>query len=305
MAVKIAPNIRKELKAAGILSNRDMEHFSIRVITGNGVLDAQKMAVLTEVARRYGDGSIAMTARMTLELGGFHYEDLDAARKMIEEAGMETGGTGKKVRPVVACKGTVCVFGLIDTQALGTEIHKRFYEGYRDVTLPHKFKIAVGGCPNNCVKPDLNDVGIIGQRKPKLNEEKCHQCKKCVVEMECPMGAAVVGENGRPVYNEEICNNCGRCIRKCPFGAPEETMSGYKVVIGGRWGKSIRIGSPLHQIFTKEEALDMVEKAILLFKEKGLPGERFSTTIERLGLDNVEKELMGTELLERKAEILG
>ena len=109
----------------------------------------------------------------------------------------------------------------------------------------------------------------------------------------------------QPVYNEEICNNCGRCIRKCPFGAPEETMSGYKVVIGGRWGKSIRIGSPLHQIFTKEEALDMVEKAILLFKEKGLPGERFSTTIERLGLDNVEKELMGNELLERKAEILG
>ena len=34
--------------------------------------------------------------------------------------------------------------------------------------LPHKFKIAVGGCPNNCVKPDLNDLGIIGQRVPAL-----------------------------------------------------------------------------------------------------------------------------------------
>ena len=32
----------------------------------------------------------------------------------------------------------------------------------------HKFKIAVGGCPNNCVKPDLNDLGIIGQMVPKL-----------------------------------------------------------------------------------------------------------------------------------------
>ena len=32
--------------------------------------------------------------------------------------------------------------------------------------LPHKFKIAVGGCPNNCVKPDLNDLGIVGQRVP-------------------------------------------------------------------------------------------------------------------------------------------
>ena len=35
------------------------------------------------------------------------------------------------------------------------EIHERFYHGYREVKLPHKFKIAVGGCPNNCVKPDL------------------------------------------------------------------------------------------------------------------------------------------------------
>lgn len=305
MAVKIAPNIRTELKAAGILSNRDMEHFSIRVITENGVLDAQKMAVLTQVARKYGNGSIAMTSRMTLELGGFHYEDLDAARKMIADGGMETGGTGKKVRPVVACKGTVCVFGLIDTQALGAEIHKRFYEGYRGVTLPHKFKIAVGGCPNNCVKPDLNDVGIIGQRLPKLNEEKCHHCKKCAMEMECPMKAVAVDETGTPRYNEEICNHCGRCIRKCPFGAGEEVLTGYKVVIGGRWGKSIRIGTPLNQVFTKEEALDMVEKALLLFKEKGLPGERFSTTIERLGFDNVEKELLGDGLLKRKAEILG
>lgn len=304
MAANITPEIRTALKGVGILSNRDMEHFSIRIITENGVLNAQQVAALTEVARRYGDGSIAMTARMTLELGGFRYENLASARELIEQAGLETGGTGKKVRPVVACKGTVCVFGLIDTQALGTEIHKRFYEGYQDVVLPHKFKIAVGGCPNNCVKPDLNDVGIIGQRIPKLNEEKCRQCKKCAVEVECPMSAAAVSENKMPVFDEEICNNCGRCITKCPFGAAEETMTGYKVVIGGRWGKSIRIGTPLNKVFTKEEALDVVEKAILLFKEKGIPGERFSTTIERLGPANVEKELIGNGLLERKAEIL-
>ena len=53
-----------------------------------------------------------------------------------------------------------------------------FYEGYREVALPHKFKIAVGGCPNNCVKPDLNDVGIIGQRIPNVNADVCKGCKK-------------------------------------------------------------------------------------------------------------------------------
>ena len=95
------------------------------------------------------------------------------------QAGLETGGTGSKVRPVVSCKGTTCQYGLIDTFALSEEIHERFYHGYRDVKLPHKFKIAVGGCPNNCVKPDLNDLGIIGQRVPQIDLEKCRGCKVC------------------------------------------------------------------------------------------------------------------------------
>ncbi|MFR4430429.1 MAG: hypothetical protein ACLT4D_14210 [Blautia faecis] len=82
--------------------------------------------------------------------------------------GFGNRGTGSKVRPVVSCKGTTCQYGLIDTFGLSEEIHERFYHGYSAVKLPHKFKIAVGGCPNNCVKPDLNDLGIIGQRVPMV-----------------------------------------------------------------------------------------------------------------------------------------
>ena len=32
--------------------------------------------------------------------------------------------------------------------------------------LPGKFKIGVGGCPNNCVKPNLNDIGVSGTVLP-------------------------------------------------------------------------------------------------------------------------------------------
>ena len=60
------------------------------------------------------------------------------------------------------------------------------------------------------------------------------------------------------------------------------------------------------RIFTdKEEALNVIEKAILLYREQGQPGERFANMIERIGFENVEQQLMGNELLERKAEILG
>ena len=39
--------------------------------------------------------------------------------------------------------------------------------------------------------------------------------------------------------------------------------------------------------------LDVVEKAILLFREQGMTGERFSQTIDRLGFENVEKTASG------------
>ena len=109
------------------------------------------------------------------------FDNIEPLREFLAQNGLETGGTGSKVRPVVSCKGTTCQYGLIDTFALSEEIHERFYHGYHDVKLPHKFKIAVGGCPNNCVKPDLNDLGIIGQRIPQVDLEKCRGCKEMCI----------------------------------------------------------------------------------------------------------------------------
>ena len=42
----------------------------------------------------------------------------------------------------MSCKGTTCQYGLLDSYAVSEEIYRRFYEGYREVALPHKFKIS-------------------------------------------------------------------------------------------------------------------------------------------------------------------
>lgn len=61
----------------------------------------------------------------------------------------------------------------------------------------------------------------------------------------------------------------------------------------------------MSKIFTdKEEALLVIEKALLLYREQGKTGERFAATIERIGFENVEKQLLSDEILERKQEIL-
>ena len=291
------------VKALGFLKDkRTPDKFNGRVITRNGKITAEEAKAIAQAAEQFGSGEVTMTSRLTMEIQGVPFENIEPLREYLSEAGLEMGGTDSKVRPVVSCKGTTCQYGLIDTFELSEEIHERFFHGYASVKLPHKFKIAVGGCPNNCVKPDLNDLGIIGQRVPQLDPEKCRGCKVCQVEKNCPIKVAGLKE-GRLVIDENECNHCGRCMGKCPFGALENYVNGCRIYIGGRWGKKVARGRYLDKVFTdKEEVLAIVEKAILLFREQGITGERFADTVERIGFEQVQKQLLADDLLERKQE---
>ena len=293
------------VKALGCLHNKGTDNFNIRVITRNGKVTAAEQMKIAEAAEKFGSGDVVMTTRLTMEIVGVPFEKIEELRAFLAEAGLETGGTGSKVRPVVACKGTTCQYGLLDSYALSEKIHERFYHGYASVKLPHKFKIAVGGCPNNCVKPNLNDFGIVGQRVPMVDLEKCRGCGRCQVSLACPVGASQVVD-GKLLVDPGKCNNCGRCIGKCPFGAVADGAYGYRVYIGGRWGKKVAKGRMLDKIFLNEEdVLSTLEKAILLFREQGKTGERFADTIDRIGFDNVQEQLLSDDILGRKEEIIG
>lgn len=301
----LKPEDIKRVKGMGFLHQKGTNKFNARVITRNGRITAEESQVIAEAAKLYGDGHMMMTTRLTIEVSGIDYHNIEAFREYLGKIGLETGGTGSKVRPVVSCKGTTCQYGLCDTYALSNEIHERFYKGYHDVSLPHKFKIAVGGCPNNCVKPNLNDLGIVGARVLQFDVDKCRGCKKCQLESSCPIGAARLVDD-KLIIDAEACNNCGRCIGKCPFHCNDEGTYGYKVYIGGRWGKKVAHGQVLDKIFTSEqEVLEAVEKAILLFRSEGIQGERFADTINRIGFEKAQEMILGDELLARKAEILG
>lgn len=187
----IPPEEIKRVKGLGCLQDkRYPDRFNVRVITRNGKITAEEQRVIAEAAERYGSGEVTMTTRLTLEIQCVPYDKLDDLRAFLAGAGLQTGGTGSLVRPIVSCKGTTCQYGLLDSFGLSEKLHERFYLGYHSVTLPHKFKIAVGGCPNNCVKPDLNDLGIVGQRVPMIDPAKCRGCKVCQVEANCPIHVA-------------------------------------------------------------------------------------------------------------------
>ena len=295
----------QKLKGLGFLRDKTTaDCFNCRVITRNGRLTSSELSHIAEAARRFGSGIAAMTTRQTIEIQAIPYANIDALIAFLKEAGLAPGGTGPKVRPVVSCKGTTCVFGLIDTYALSLAIHERFYLGYRSVKLPHKFKIAVGGCPNNCVKPDLNDVGIVGQCIVTPDTSLCRACGNCKIISGCPMKSATLSDD--KIAKGDTCSSCGRCLGKCPFGVFEKAEVGYAVYIGGRWGKVGSRGIRLSRLAkSEEEVLSLVESIILFYRAEGKAGERLADTVARIGIEAVEAALYDGTYLERKAEILG
>lgn len=302
MAIKAADIAR--VKGQGFLLNRGTELFSGRIVPAGCVFSAADLEAIAQCAEKFGSGKIAFTSRLAAEIIGIPYEEIENARAFMAERNLYFGGTGAKIRPVTACKGTTCVYGNFDTQGLAKEIYEKYYIGWSDVQLPHKFKIAVGGCPNSCMKPSLNDFGVEGHRVPDYDAQACRGCKVCQIEKHCPSKAAAL-RDGKMVIDKEKCKTCGVCTGKCPFNAVKKHEHvQYQIYVGGTWGKSTRMGTPLSRLVEKEEIFPILEKTMLWFKENADGKERLGKVVDRVGAEALEKALFSDDLLERKEEIL-
>lgn len=293
-----------KVKGQGFLRNRGTDLFSGRILAPGTVFSAEDFKNIAYIAENFGNGKAICTARQSVEIPGIPFEKIPEAQEFAKEHNLIFGGTGNKIRPVAACKGTTCVYGNCDTQELAKRIHEKYYTGWSTVTLPHKFKITVGGCPNSCMKPSLNDFGVEGHKLPIFNADDCRGCKSCAVEKSCPVKAAKVVD-GKLKIDEAVCKTCGVCTGKCPFKAiSHESDVKYKIFVGGTWGKYTRPGTALSKMVCEAEIYDILEKTLLWFRENSYAKERLGAAIDRIGIESFEKAVFSDDLLNRKDEIL-
>ncbi|MHC6201584.1 hypothetical protein ACYULU_00115 [Breznakiellaceae bacterium SP9] len=147
------------LKPKGLFQQKDKDKYALRLCMSGGTMDSAYVKKLLDIAEQYGSSVIHLTSRQQIEIPDIPADKVEAVLKRVGTEGILTFIGGPRVRTVLACEGArVCKFGHIDTTALARSIHDKYF----GLELPAKLKIAVTGCPNNCVRIEANDIGIRG-----------------------------------------------------------------------------------------------------------------------------------------------
>lgn len=275
------------LKKGGFMRQKQRNKFSLRLRVIGGQLTAERVAKIGEIAEKYGRGYIHLTARQGVEIPFIDLADVDIVKEELAEAGLSPGACGPRVRTVTACQGSdICPSGLISTSILAAEIDARYFGR----EMPHKFKIGITGCKNNCLKAEENDVGIKGGMLPAWVRIKCTHCELCLAI--CPEKAISQNDEGELLLDAGRCCYCGRCVKGCPTDAWEGS-SGYILSFGGTFGNELSFGTNLLPILTDKQALfRAIDTAIAFFDEHGRSGERFARTIRREGEQALQDKLL-------------
>ncbi len=124
-----------------------------------GLTNPKELRAIADVVEKYNAPMVKVTGGQRLDIFGIKKEDLPAVWADLNAAGMVSGHAyGKSLRTVKTCVGSEwCRFGTQDSTGLGVKLERMTWGSW----MPHKFKIAVSGCPRNCAEATIKDFGVV------------------------------------------------------------------------------------------------------------------------------------------------
>jgi ferredoxin-nitrite reductase len=148
--------------------------FMLRLRLPSGILTSAQSRCLGDVIQRYGDDGCAdITTRQNIQLRGIRFEDFPDILRRLAAVGLTTVQSGMdNVRnitasPVAGIDGAE----LIDTRELVQQVQDLITNNGEGnsafANLPRKFNIAIGGCPDNSIHAEINDIAFV----PAFNGE--------------------------------------------------------------------------------------------------------------------------------------
>ena len=124
-----------------------------------GQTTPKELRAIADVVDKFKLPEVKLTGGQRIDILGVKKEELPAVWADLNAAGMVSGHAyGKSLRTVKTCVGkTWCRFGTQDSTSLGMELERITWGSW----MPHKFKIAVSGCPRNCAEATIKDIGVV------------------------------------------------------------------------------------------------------------------------------------------------
>ncbi|MCK5480875.1 MAG: nitrite reductase large subunit NirB, partial [Gammaproteobacteria bacterium] len=124
-----------------------------------GLVKPDELRAIADVCDKYDVPEMKVTGGQRIDLFGVKKEDLPPMWKDLSDAGFVSGHAyGKAMRTVKTCAGkTWCRFGTQNSTGLGVQLEELTWGSW----MPHKFKLAVSGCPRNCAEATIKDFGVV------------------------------------------------------------------------------------------------------------------------------------------------
>ncbi|MBS4099203.1 MAG: nitrite reductase large subunit NirB [Sulfuricella sp.] len=124
-----------------------------------GMCTPDQLRAIADVADKYQVPEMKVTGGQRIDMFGVKKEQLPAMWKDLSDAGFVSGHAyGKAMRTVKTCVGSAwCRFGTQNSTGLGVQLEELTWGSW----MPHKFKLAVSGCPRNCAEATIKDFGVV------------------------------------------------------------------------------------------------------------------------------------------------
>lgn len=279
---------------------------ALRIRVPGGHLESKYFSIIQEIAELYGNGTVHITTRQGFEIPEISFNNIDEINKKIkplleslnlsiepDEKGYPAAGT----RNVSACIGDkVCPFANDNTTRIAKRIEQEVF--------PHDFhfKIAVTGCPNDCIKAHMQDFGIICTTEPQYDPSRCISCEACVKNCKKRVTGALEVDQYNIKRDADKCIGCGECILKCPTGAwTRSEKPYYRLVIMGRTGKkNPRIAMPFLKWASEDVVVQVIKNTytyVERYIDKTLAKEHVGYIVDRTGYQVFKNEVLeGIEL---------
>jgi anaerobic sulfite reductase subunit C len=301
---------RKKVTKNAFRITRKRNLAAVRVRVPGGHLESSHIRLVAEIADKFGDGNLHITTRQGFEIPNIPLELMPEVNKaiaeLIEELQIKVGVKIEQIdqgypaagmRNISACIGSrVCPFANADTTAVAQRLEAVMYPN------DFHFKIAVTGCPNDCIKAHMQDFGLVAICIPEYDYDRCIGCEACVKSCKRKVTGALQMQDGKVYRDERRCIGCGECVRVCPtFAWSRRPGRFYRLLIMGRTGKkNPRLAMPFLNRATEEVITSVITNTIGYVDRhilRCLPKEHIGYIVDRTGYQTFRAEVLeGVEL---------